>query len=59
MFNGVNEENRKQEIYKICKKAYLFSIMSLVNTFVTFGQFNLKYLSYLKLIRSYLDKVED
>ena len=59
MFNGVNEENRKQEIYKICKKAYLFSIMSLVNTFVTFGQFNHKYLSYLKLIRSYLDKVED
>ena len=59
MFNGVNEENRKQEIYQICKKAYLFSIMSLINTFVTFGQFNHKYLSYLELIRSYLVKIED
>ncbi|GEM_PF-5423612 len=59
MFNGVNEENRKQEIYQICKKAYLFSVMSLSNTFVTFGQFNHKYLSYLELIKSYLNKVED
>ena len=59
MFNGVNKENRKQEIYKICKKSYLFNIMSLINTFVTFGQFNHKYLTYLKLIKSYLNKVED
>ncbi len=59
MFNGVNGNNRKNEIYQICKKAYHFSIMSLINTFIVFGQVNTKFLTYTKLINSYLYKVVD
>lgn len=59
MYNGANEENRKHEIYQMSKKAYQFSIMSLINTFVCFGQTDSKYLSYIKLINSFLYKIDD
>ena len=59
MFNSIDEEFRIKELYKGCKKAYLYNVMALTNTFVIAGQFNKELLKYVNVVKGYLARVPE
>lgn len=60
-FNAKDINNRENEIYQICKKAYLFSTLSLFNTFtfVTLSNNQNNLANYIKLSLEYSGKILD
>jgi len=59
MFNSSSEKEREKTLYKGCKKAYLFSIMCLTNTFIIAGQYDKSLLKYVEIVKEYVNKVPD